>query len=246
MSKNISVVCKIFSFIVIWSVACVDTIIIPVSRADDNDSSQRVRRKKLVKVLSAEIKDQKVLGAIFKVPRHKFVPKRLIDQAYDNNPLPIGEQQTISQPFIVAYMTESLNLDGTQKVLEVGTGSGYQAAILAECAKQVYTVEIIEALGERAKKVLDSLGYKNIRYKIGDGYDGWEQHAPFDAIIVTAAPDKVPQPLVSQLKEGGLLSIPLGKDWEQHLKTYKKQNGKLKEIKSLPVRFVPMTGKALR
>lgn len=204
------------------------------------------RRQALVRRLAEEISDQRVLDAMAKVPRHRFVPEESIDQAYRNHPLPIGEDQTISQPYIVAYMTQSLDLSGDEKVLEVGTGSGYQAAVLAETAGQVYSVEIIASLSRRAAKVLEELGYDNVHLKVGDGFDGWPAHAPYDAVIVTAAPQQVPPPLIAQLKEGGRLSIPLGSGYGQVLKTYVKRSGKLVEIDSLPVRFVPMTGKAMR
>jgi len=212
-----------------------------------DEATQAERRQALFELLKGEISDQRVLTAILKVPRHRFVPERYQSQAYANHPLPIGESQTISQPFIVAYMTQALKLTGKEKVLEVGTGSGYQAAILAETAGKVYSVEIIESLSRRASRVLRELGYKNVLLKVGDGFDGWPEHAPFDAVIVTAAPARVPPPLIKQLKEGGRLSIPVGKGaWDQDLITYVKREGRLVKVDSLPVRFVPMTGKALR
>jgi protein-L-isoaspartate(D-aspartate) O-methyltransferase len=212
-----------------------------------DEATQAKRRRALFELLKGEISDRRVLAAILKVPRHRFVPERYQGRAYQNHPLPIGEDQTISQPFIVAYMTQALQLTGKEKVLEVGTGSGYQAAILAETAKEVYSVEIIESLSRRASRVLRGLGYKNVHLKVGDGFDGWREHAPYDAIMVTAAPAEVPRPLVEQLKEGGRLSIPVGESaWDQNLITYVKRDGRLKKVDSLPVRFVPMTGKALR
>jgi len=189
------------------------------------------------------VKDELVLQAMRKVPRHKFVPMELQSMAYNDYPLPIGEGQTISQPYIVAFMTESLGLKGGEKVLEVGTGSGYQAAILAEIAKEVYTIEIIESLAEQAKKRLKEMGYKNIFVKHGDGYLGWPEHAPFDAIIVTAAPKEVPPPLIEQLKVGGRLVIPLGEQYQELVLIEKTKKG-IKRKPLLPVRFVPMTGKA--
>lgn len=168
------------------------------------------------------IKDPRVLEAILKVPRHLFVPKELIHEAYVDAPLPIGEGQTISQPYIVALMTEALELDENSKVLEIGTGSGYQAAILAEIAKEVYTVERIPSLKEKARKVLDALGYENIKFKVGDGTEGWPEYAPYDAIIVTAGAPEIPKPLVEQLKVGGRLVIPVGDELTQRLlKNYK-------------------------
>jgi protein-L-isoaspartate(D-aspartate) O-methyltransferase len=210
-----------------------------------DEATQEARRRRLVRVLQKEITDGRVLEAVGKVPRHRFVGKSHLHQAYANHPLPIGLEQTISQPFIVAYMTQALKLDGSEKVLEVGTGSGYQAAVLAETAGEVYSVEILSDLSARAQKVLKSLGYKNVHLRVGDGYDGWPEQAPFDAIMVTAAPTRVPPPLVAQLKEGGRLSIPLGEGWDQVLCTYVKREGRLVKVDSLPVRFVPMTGKAL-
>jgi len=211
-----------------------------------DEETQAARRAKLVRILEKDITDKRVLGAISRVPRHRFVTENRLHQAYANHPLPIGLEQTISQPYIVAYMTQALKLAGKEKVLEVGTGSGYQAAVLAETAGSVYSVEILPELSARAGKVLRNIGYKNVFLKVGDGYDGWPQQAPFDAIMVTAAPLKVPAPLVAQLKEGGRMSIPLGEAWDQVLVTYVKRQGRLVKVDSLPVRFVPMTGKALR
>jgi protein-L-isoaspartate(D-aspartate) O-methyltransferase len=163
------------------------------------------------------VKEPRVLAAMLKVERHLFVPKDLRPTAYSDQPLPIGESQTISQPYIVALMTELLDLKGEEKVLEVGTGSGYQAAILAELAKEVYTIEIIDKLATSAEKLLLDLGYRNIKVKAGDGYLGWPEAAPFDAIIVTCAPDHIPKPLMDQLKEGGRMVIPVG-EFTQELK----------------------------
>lgn len=189
------------------------------------------------------VKDKRVLDAMLKVPRHKFVPVHLRVSAYVDSPLPIGEGQTISQPYIVALMTELLELDKDEKVLEIGTGSGYQAAVLAELAKEVYTIEILEPLAERSEKRLKDLGYDNIKVKCGDGFFGWEEYAPFDAIIVTCAPGKVPQPLIEQLAEGGRMVIPVG-EYYQELELITKENGKIKTISVIPVRFVPMLGEA--
>lgn len=191
------------------------------------------------------IKDKRLLNAMLKVQRHRFVPVYLRGLAYTDGPLPIGEGQTISQPYIVALMTELLKLDGGEKVLEIGTGSGYQAAILAELASEVYTIEIVEPLAKRAEKLLNDLGYNNITVKCGDGFIGWEEHAPFDAIIVTCAPDKVPRPLIEQLANGGRLVIPVG-EYYQELKLIEKKKGKIETISIIPVRFVPMTGEAAR
>ena len=206
--------------------------------------SSKVHRERLVELIAAQgIRDEKVLAAMRKVPRHEFVPKRYRSEAYANHPLPIGMEQTISQPFIVAYMTQMLKLKGGEKVLEIGTGSGYQAAVLAEIAGEVYSIEILKPLARDAEKTLKRLGYENIFVKVGDGYRGWPEHADFDAIIVTAAPDHVPQPLVEQLKVGGRLVIPVGK-WFQKLILITKDEEGVTKRDDLPVMFVPMTGEA--
>jgi protein-L-isoaspartate(D-aspartate) O-methyltransferase len=186
-----------------------------------------------------------VLTAMLKVERHLFVPRDLQSQAYQDHPLPIGEGQTISQPYIVALMTELLDFTGGEKVLEIGTGSGYQAAILAELVKEVYTIEIVESLASSARKKLDELGYRNIQVRAGDGYKGWPDAAPFDAVIVTAAPDHIPQPLIDQLKEGGRLVIPVGAGF-QTLKRIVKREGKVVTQDIIPVMFVPMTGEGVK
>jgi protein-L-isoaspartate(D-aspartate) O-methyltransferase len=188
------------------------------------------------------VHDVRVLEAMKKIPRHKFVPEKIQEQAYSDRPLPIGEDQTISQPYIVALMSQLLELKGNEKVLEIGTGSGYQAAVLAELAKEVYTIEIIPILAERADKILDDMGYGRISIKQGDGYQGWPEKAPFDAIIVTCAPTKVPKPLQEQLKEGGRMVIPVGRWPNQTLYHMVKRNGILVEQPVIPVLFVPMTG----
>jgi protein-L-isoaspartate(D-aspartate) O-methyltransferase len=185
------------------------------------------------------IKDARVLEAMRKVKRHLFVPSGNRLLAYVDSPLPIGMEQTISQPYIVALMTELLNLDGHEKVLEIGTGSGYQAAILAELAKEVYTIEILEPLARQAEKLLAELGYGNIHVKVGDGFLGWPEQAPFDAIIVTCAPEEIPAPLIEQLAEGARLVIPVGAYW-QNLKLVQKREGKLITENIIPVSFVPM------
>ena len=192
-----------------------------------------------MQIKARSIKDERLLKAMFKVKRHLFVPAHIQKLAYDDCPLPIGEGQTISQPYIVALMTELLNLNSDDKVLEIGTGSGYQAAILAELAKEVYTIEILEPLAGQAEKILEDLGYKNITIKCGDGYLGWVKYAPFDAIIVTCAPPDIPQVLIEQLAEGGRMVIPVGIHW-QELKLLEKLNGRIKTTSVIPVRFVPM------
>ncbi len=189
------------------------------------------------------IKNSRVLDAMARVPRHRFVPTAIERSAYEDRPLPIGFGQTISQPYIVAYMTEALQLTSQSKVLEVGTGSGYQAAVLAELSKEVYTIEIVRELGERARTTLASLGYFNVDVRVGDGYRGWPEHAPFDAIMVTAAPDHIPQPLIEQLAVGGRLVIPVGRSFQQMTIVTKTERGVVQET-TLPVLFVPMTGEA--
>lgn len=210
--------------------------------ADSEDLRRRMVAEQLVK---RGISDAKVLAAMGAVPRHEFIPKDARDEAYDDRPLPIGAGQTISQPYIVAYMTEQLAPKPGDRVLEVGTGSGYQAAILARLVKEVYSIEIVESLGRRAMQDLARLGFTNVHVRIGDGYAGWPEEAPFDAIIVTCAPERVPEPLTQQLKEGGRMIIPVGgRHGQQDLYLLEKRNGKLERRAVMPVRFVPMTGRA--
>lgn len=185
------------------------------------------------------ISDPSVLKAMRTVKRHQFVPEHLRTRAYADHPLPIGEGQTISQPYIVALMTEGIRPKPHMKVLEIGTGSGYQAAVLAELCQSVYSIEIVEVLGRRAEKLLRGR-YQNVYVRIGDGYQGWPQEAPFDAILVTCAPTKVPRPLEDQLKEGGRMVIPVGESWVQELVVLTKRNGRLERQEIIPVRFVPM------
>lgn len=194
-------------------------------------------------LISRGIKDKRVLDAFRKVPRHEFVSKELKDSAYIDSPLPIGEGQTISQPYMVALMTECLCLKGQERVLEIGTGSGYQTAILAELAKEVYSVERIEILALRARQTLEILGYKNIKIKIDDGTLGWPEFSPYEGIIVTAAAPKVPPPLIEQLKDGGLLVIPLNGRFSQILTVIEKTKDKLKVNEVCSCVFVPMIGK---
>jgi protein-L-isoaspartate(D-aspartate) O-methyltransferase len=186
------------------------------------------------------IKDERLLAAMAKVPREEFVPADQRADAYQDGPLPIGYDQTISQPYIVAFMTEQLGARPGDRVLEVGSGSGYQAAILAELVADVYSIEILEPLAKIAEATLQRLGYKHVHLKVGDGYNGWPEEAPFDSIIATCAPEKVPRPLVDQLKEGGRMVIPVGERFAQQLYLLEKKNGQLKESVTLPVRFVPM------
>ena len=210
--------------------------------AEENTDPFRIAREQMVKKQIQErgITDKILLEALRKVERHRFVPEKYRDQAYDDYPLPVGEKQTISQPYIVALMTSVIEPDNTKKVLEIGTGSGYQAAVLAELCKTVYTIEIIPVLGKNAEDLLNKLGYKNIKIKIGDGYQGWKEFAPFDAVIVTCAPSHIPQPLKDQLAEGGRMIIPVGGSIFQNLLVLEKKGGKIIEKSEIPVRFVPM------
>jgi len=212
----------------------------------EEDIFQKQREAMVVsQIESRGVKDSLVLKAMRKVPRQLFVFENLRDVAYADGPLPIGEGQTISQPYIVALMTELLGLKGGEKVLEIGTGSGYQAAILAEIASEVYTIEIIKNLADRAESTLKSMGYENITVRCGDGYQGWEEYAPFDGIMVTAAPDHIPQPLVDQLKMGARLVIPVGDMFQELIVVTRTEKGIVKQG-VIPVRFVPMTGEAER
>ncbi|MBL8396449.1 MAG: protein-L-isoaspartate(D-aspartate) O-methyltransferase [Candidatus Accumulibacter sp.] len=218
---------------------------VPSAAADADYGAARQRM--VEQQLAADrrgIGDPAVLKAMASVPRHEFVPSELRRHAYEDNPLPIGYGQTISQPYVVAFMTEQLAPKATDRVLEIGTGSGYQAAILAVLVSQVYSIEIVEALARRAGHDLTRLGYRNVQVRHGDGYQGWPEAAPFDAIIVTCAPDHVPQPLVDQLKDGGRMVIPVGEFGDQNLFLLRKRGNRLEREAILPVRFVPMTGTA--
>ncbi|PYK30516.1 MAG: protein-L-isoaspartate(D-aspartate) O-methyltransferase [Verrucomicrobia bacterium] len=205
-------------------------------------------RQKMVaeQLRSHGVSDERVLKVMEKVPREEFVPENVRADAYADKALPIGHDQTISQPFIVAFMTEQLRPKPTDRVLEVGTGSGYQAAVLAELVKDVYTIEIIDSLGKDASARLARLGYSNAHVRVGDGFGGWPEVAPFDAILVTCAPNQVPAPLTQQLKDGGRMIIPVGTGIDQQLHLLEKRNGQLAERAILPVRFVQMTGEAAK
>jgi protein-L-isoaspartate(D-aspartate) O-methyltransferase len=211
------------------------------------DSFAELREKMVMDQLAGRGRDltnRQVLQAMRTVPRHEFVPDNQKTHAYEDHPLPIGHGQTISQPFIVAFMTEKLDPQPTDRVLEVGTGSGYQAAILAALVKEVYSIEIVEPLGKQAEQTLKRLHIENVKVKVGDGYKGWPEYAPFDAIIVTCAPEKVPQPLIDQLKAGGKMIIPTGVAYNQELILLEKHGREVQRKNVLPVRFVPMTGQA--
>lgn len=205
------------------------------------------RREEMVRdqLEGRDITDAEVLRAMRTVPRDAFVPESMRDQAYDDTPLPIGHGQTISQPYIVAFMTQSLGVGPGDRVLEIGTGSGYQAAVLAMLVREVYTIEIVEPLAKYAQDILEKLNVQNVRVRAGDGYQGWKEAAPFDAVIVTCAPDLIPQPLVDQLKEGGKMIIPVGPERGiQRLVLLQKKDGKVERRAVMYVRFVPMTGEA--
>jgi protein-L-isoaspartate(D-aspartate) O-methyltransferase len=209
-----------------------------------DEAAQARARDQMVttQIQARDVKDARTLAAMRKVPRHLFVPPDLVRQAHDDHPLPIGHGQTISQPYIVAFMTEALGLEGGERVLEIGTGSGYQAAVLAEIAARVYTIEIVEPLAREAAERLKRLGYANVEARAGDGYLGWPEAAPFDAIMVTAAAPRIPEPLKEQLKDGGRLVIPVG-DQFQELVVVERRGSRYEQRSVLPVRFVPMTGK---
>jgi protein-L-isoaspartate(D-aspartate) O-methyltransferase len=214
----------------------------------DNDRT-KAQRLRMVEdqLVSRRIRDKRVLDAMRKIPRHLFVDESLRNRAYGDHPIPIGEGQTISQPYVVAWMTEALNLKTNDRVLEIGTGSGYQAAVLAEIVKEVYTIEIRERLKKNAARLLNELGYKNVETRYADGYFGWEQYAPFDAIIITASANHIPPPLIKQLKEGGRLIIPLGSTlYFQTLTLATKKGGELEVEQMGGVAFVPMIGEVRR
>ena len=208
------------------------------ARAWDADRARMVEEQ----LTARDIRSARVLDAMRTVPRHLFVPEAQRAEAYGDHPLPIGHDQTISQPYIVAFMTQALEIEPEHRVLEIGTGSGYQAAVLGRLAKVVYTIEIVAPLAERARTTLRELGYRNIEVRAGNGYHGWPEHAPFDRIMVTAAPDEVPPALVQQLKVGGLMAIPVGTA-VQELRILRRTTTGTETLATLPVRFVPMTGK---
>lgn len=211
-------------------------------RVADDFEAQRLRMVN-EQLKTRDIRQPRVLNAMLKVPRHLFVPQPLRTQAYRDTPLPIGFNQTISQPYIVAFMTQALDVESSHRVLEIGTGSGYQAAVLGLLANRVYTIEIVEALASRARATLAGLGYRNVEVRAGNGYLGWPEYAPYDRIMVTAAPDEVPQALVHQLKIGGLIAIPVGSSVAQELRILRRTPTGMQTLDTLPVRFVPMTGK---
>ena len=216
------------------------------THASDEEKTKAQRQRMVQEQIAGRgITDKRVLDAMLKIPRHRFVDEALTGKAYGDHPLPIGEGQTISQPYVVALMTEALKLNSTDRVLEIGTGSGYQAAVLAEIVKEVYTIEIRERLKTKASKLLNELGYGNVKTRYADGYFGWEESAPFDAIIITASANHIPPPLIKQLKEGGRLIIPLGSTlYYQTLTLVTKKSGGPEVRQMGGVAFVPMTGEA--
>jgi protein-L-isoaspartate(D-aspartate) O-methyltransferase len=218
------------------------------TKADVKDDEYADRRARMIEtqLRSRDIVDRRVLEVMQGVPRHLFVPPRLRESAYRDGPLPIGQDQTISQPYIVALMTQLARPRPDAKALDVGTGSGYQAAVLAKLCQHVYSIEIVESLATDAKRRLQELGYDNVTVRCGDGYQGWPEHAPFDLVIVAAAPNHVPQPLVDQLAVGGRLVIPVGKYSQRLIVIEKLDDGSIREINVIPVAFVPMTGEALK
>lgn len=190
-------------------------------------------------IQARDVRDPRVLDALSRVPRERFLPEEARDEAYEDHPVPIGQGQTISQPYIVGYMTEALRVEASHRVLEIGTGCGYQTAILAELAREVYSVEVIEELAERARQTLAALGYLNVHIRVGDGHQGWPAHAPYDRIMVAAAADAVPPALVDQLADTGILVIPVGV-WHQELRVLQKHGERVDLLATLPVRFVPL------
>jgi len=239
-SRSAYALAVVTSLVAVWSLIC------PIASAQPRDQFAELRNRMVDdEIVKEGIKNPAVIKSMRTVPRHKFVVGKFApEQAYHDQALPIGQGQTISPPFIVAYMTESLDPQPGDRVLEIGTGSGYQAAVLSGLVKDVYTIEIVDALGKRAAKVLKELKYDNVHTRIGDGYKGWPEAAPFDKIIVTCSPENVPQPLIDQLKEGGKMIVPLGERYEQVFYMFEKQKGELVKTRLVPALFVPMTGEA--
>ena len=224
--------------------ASLATLMCTTPGADTQRDWAAARHRMVAEQLRArDVRDPRVLAAMERVPRHLLVPDEVRAEAYEDHPLPIGHGQTISQPYVVGFMTQGLDVRPEHRVLEIGTGSGYQAAVLAELAREVYTMEIVEPLAESARRSLEELGYRNVHVRAGNGYDGWPEHAPFDRIIVTAAPEEVPPALVEQLSVGGIMAIPVGPGMMQELRILRRTAGGLELLQTLPVRFVPMTGK---
>ena len=232
------------SFVPAVLTACFTTVMCSAPQADLQRDPDAARKRMVAEQLRGrDVKDPRVLAAMERVPRHLLVPEEVRAEAYEDHPLPIGHGQTISQPYIVGFMTQALDVRPEHRVLEIGTGSGYQAAVLAELAGEVYTIEIVEPLAASARQSLEALKYTNVHVRAGNGYEGWPEHAPFDRIIVTAAPEEVPPALVEQLKTGGIMAIPVGPGTMQELRILRKTERGMELLQTLPVRFVPMTGK---
>jgi protein-L-isoaspartate(D-aspartate) O-methyltransferase len=235
--------------VTVWIVAALSAMMACVTNGEEGpqtarDPNREVERRRMVdlQMRARGVDDPRVLAAVEKVPRHLFVPEEYRSRAYEDSPLPIGFDQTISQPYIVAYMSEVLQVAPEHRVLEIGTGSGYQAAVLGELAREVYSIEIVEPLATRARETLEALGYRNVHVRFGNGYLGWPDRAPFDRIIVTAAPEEIPQPLIDQLAMNGLLVVPVGRI-DQMMTILRKTPAGIQRTQTLPVRFVPMVGK---
>ena len=242
-----TILLMLFCFQVLYAVTPVPTDTVEWDRPRFDERADERNSLAEFGVLMQGVEDDAVVEAMRHVPRHLFVPRANQRNAYRNEPLPIGHGQTISQPYIVAFMSEMLDVNPGDKVLEIGTGSGYHAAVLSELTPHVYSIEIIEPLGNQARELYDELGYHYIQTKTGDGYYGWEEHAPFDKIIVTAAAGHIPPPLIEQLKPGGIMAIPVGSPYQTQtlMKVIKRDDGQISTERVLPVRFVPMTGRAL-
>ena len=237
------VVRLVLGLTLVASPACQTQFYSDLSTSQQSEDEFAARRRKLVAVLKSRgLNSKTVLDALLKVPRHKFVPASHRNLSYEDRALPIAHEQTISQPYIVGYMTEAADIAAGDRVLEIGTGSGYQAAVLAELAKEVYSIEIVPSLADNARSLLRELGYKNVEVKTGNGYLGWPEHAPFDAITVTAAPDEVPQTLVDQLAVGGTMVVPVGAEFQQMVIITRSESGVVQR-RTIPVAFVPMVGK---
>ncbi len=221
-----------------WLFQLLPIIILGFSQQTDwKDWTKKMVREQIIR---RGISNNQVIDVMQNTPRHRFVPDGVADYAYQDNALPIGKGQTISQPYIVAFMTETLDVDSTYKVLEIGTGSGYQAAVLSPLVKHVYTIEIVKMLAQRADSILKVLSYNNVTVRWGDGYKGWPEQAPFDRIIGTAAPPEIPKALIDQLKPGGKMVLPVGTNWQEIVVLTKSKSGKIQKKNVLPVRFVPM------
>ena len=260
-SKSIQVVLRSVILMLLLFVSCTRAPDVPVGIVSEDQKENAAlethelstvafsnAREKMVanQLIMRDIVNERVLAAMRKIPRHEFVPENMRDRAYADSPLPIGKGQTISQPYIVALMTQLVDPQRQHKVLDVGTGSGYQAAVLAELTDNVYSIEIVESLANAARDRLQKLGYRNISVRHGDGYHGWQSEAPFDVIVVAAAPDHIPQALIDQLAPGGRMVIPVGDFYQELMMVEKDQNGKITKREIIPVAFVPMTGNATK